>query len=105
MLTRDEQPLHLWAVVGEATLRKNIGGPEVMRAQPRHVVRLCRERPNKYSADGNNCVEVMLTDAEVLVRNSNRHGAGTLAFTFDEWRSHIEGHKRGAFDLSPKTPR
>lgn len=46
VLTRDEQPLHLWAVVGEATLRKNIGGPEVMRAQLRHVARLCRERSN-----------------------------------------------------------
>lgn len=59
----------------------------------------------KYSANGNNCVEVMLTDAEVLVRNSNRPGAGTLAFTFDEWRSHTDGHKRGVFDLPPETPR
>ncbi|MDV6014223.1 helix-turn-helix transcriptional regulator [Haloechinothrix sp. LS1_15] len=46
VLTREPDPLQLWAVVGEAALRKNIGGAEVMRAQLRHVVRLCRELPN-----------------------------------------------------------
>jgi transcriptional regulator with XRE-family HTH domain len=46
VLTREEEPLHLWAVIGEAALRKNFGGQEVMREQLRHVVRLCRERPN-----------------------------------------------------------
>ncbi|WP_232376744.1 DUF5753 domain-containing protein [Amycolatopsis aidingensis] len=46
VLTRDHQPLRLWAVLGEAALRKNIGGPEVMRTQLRHVAGLCRERPN-----------------------------------------------------------
>lgn len=45
-LTRAENPLSLWAVVGEATLRKNVGGKEVLRHQLRHVARLCRERPN-----------------------------------------------------------
>lgn len=46
VLTRDQHPLHLWAVVGEAALRKNIGGPAVMRQQLQHVVRLCRDRRN-----------------------------------------------------------
>lgn len=46
VLTRAEQPLQLWAVVGEAALRKNIGGAEVMRQQLRHVVQLCRDLPN-----------------------------------------------------------
>ena len=46
VLTRAEDPLGLWAVVGEATLRKNIGGKEVMRRQLQHVVGLCRDRPN-----------------------------------------------------------
>jgi hypothetical protein len=53
----------------------------------------------KYSSNGNNCVEVMLTDTEVLVRNSLRPEAGAIAFTFAEWRSHTEGQKRGVFDL------
>ncbi|GLZ37739.1 helix-turn-helix transcriptional regulator [Actinokineospora sp. NBRC 105648] len=47
VLTREtESPLQLWAVVGEATLRKNIGGPVVMRQQLRHVAELCRTREN-----------------------------------------------------------
>ncbi|MET0132833.1 MAG: helix-turn-helix transcriptional regulator [Kibdelosporangium sp.] len=45
-LTREEHPLELWAVVGEAALRKNIGGKEVMRRQLRHVVQICRAQPN-----------------------------------------------------------
>ncbi|MFE0026487.1 DUF397 domain-containing protein [Amycolatopsis sp. NPDC059021] len=53
----------------------------------------------KYSSNGNNCVEVMLTDDEVLVRNSHRPGAGTLSFTHAEWDSHTQGHKLGVFDL------
>jgi transcriptional regulator with XRE-family HTH domain len=46
VLTRDEQPLRLWAVVGEAALRKNFGGRDVMRCQLQHVAELCRTRPN-----------------------------------------------------------
>jgi hypothetical protein len=53
----------------------------------------------KFSDDGNNCVEVMLTDTEVLVRNSNRPDAGTLTFTHAEWDSHTQGQKLGIFDL------
>ena len=33
-----EQPLELWAVVDETTLRRTVGGPEVMRAQLEHLV-------------------------------------------------------------------
>jgi hypothetical protein len=53
----------------------------------------------KFSSNGNNCVEVMLADAEVLVRNSNRPEAGTLSFTFAEWDAHTQGQKLGVFDL------
>ncbi|GAA4427120.1 DUF397 domain-containing protein [Actinokineospora soli] len=59
-------------------------------------------RPNvwiKYSDNGNNCVEVMLTDTEVLVRNSNRPDAGAIGFTFAEWHAHTQGQKQGVFDL------
>ncbi|MGX7827701.1 helix-turn-helix domain-containing protein [Actinokineospora sp. 24-640] len=46
-LTRDDPPpLRLSVVVGEAALRKNIGGPTVMRRQLRHVATLCRTHPN-----------------------------------------------------------
>ncbi|ALG06516.1 DUF397 domain-containing protein [Kibdelosporangium phytohabitans] len=53
----------------------------------------------KYSTSGNNCVEVMLTDTEVIVRNSNHPDAGTLSFTHAEWDSHTQGQKLGVFDL------
>ncbi len=53
----------------------------------------------RFSTSGNNCVEVMLTESEVLVRNSRRHDAGTLSFTHDEWDSHTQGQKLGVFDL------
>lgn len=53
----------------------------------------------KYSDNGNNCVEVKLTDTAVLVRNSNHPDAGSVAFTFAEWRAHTEGQKLGVFDL------
>lgn len=47
VLTRtDQPPLQMWVVVGEAALRKNIGGPEVMRRQLGHVTDLCRTCPN-----------------------------------------------------------
>jgi hypothetical protein len=36
-LTSDEDPLRLVAVVDEGVLRRPIGGPEVMRAQLRHI--------------------------------------------------------------------
>ncbi|HEV8529058.1 MAG TPA: DUF397 domain-containing protein [Actinomycetes bacterium] len=53
----------------------------------------------RFSDNGNQCVEVMLTDTEVLVRNSNHPDAGTLSFTFAEWDSHTRGQKLGVFDL------
>lgn len=53
----------------------------------------------KFSANGNNCVEVMLTETEVLVRNSNRPNAGSVSFTFAEWHAHTQGQKLGVFDL------
>ncbi|GAA4530735.1 DUF397 domain-containing protein [Amycolatopsis samaneae] len=59
-------------------------------------------RPNlwtKYSANGSSCVEVLLTENEVLVRNSLRPDAGTVSFTHAEWDSHTQGHKLGVFDL------
>ncbi|MDQ3578960.1 MAG: DUF397 domain-containing protein [Actinomycetota bacterium] len=64
---------------------------------------LQRNTWTKFSDNGNNCVEVMLTDAEVLVRNSTRPDAGSIAFTFAEWDSHTRGQKLGHFDLPEGT--
>ncbi|GAB2818899.1 helix-turn-helix domain-containing protein [Streptomyces daliensis] len=40
-ILRGPRPPHLWAVIDEAALRRPIGGPEVMRAQLRHLVEVC----------------------------------------------------------------
>jgi transcriptional regulator with XRE-family HTH domain len=72
VLTRDQHPLRLWVVVGEAALHKNIGGKAVMRDQLRHVARLCRDRSNVT-------VQVM----PLNVREHYLIGATVTIYTFD----------------------
>ncbi len=40
ILDRDDPP-HLWAVIDEAAIRKQVGGREVMQGQLRHVIQMC----------------------------------------------------------------
>ena len=40
LLTRDDDPLRLWAVMDEAVLRRSMGGPDVARGQLGHLVEL-----------------------------------------------------------------
>jgi transcriptional regulator with XRE-family HTH domain len=44
VLDREPDPPQVWSVLDEAALRRPVGGPEVMRAQLRHLVKLA-ERP------------------------------------------------------------
>ncbi|MEU0809997.1 helix-turn-helix transcriptional regulator [Streptomyces sp. NPDC005970] len=37
-----DSPLHLWAIVSEASLRQLVGGRDVMRAQLEHLIRMAR---------------------------------------------------------------
>ncbi|SEG24136.1 Death domain-containing protein [Thermomonospora echinospora] len=39
-----EAPLNLWVVLNEAVIRRTVGGPEVMREQLDHLVKLARTR-------------------------------------------------------------
>jgi hypothetical protein len=39
ILTRADPP-RLWAILGEAALRQSVGGPEIMRAQLDHLIRI-----------------------------------------------------------------
>lgn len=40
LLTRDDDPLRLWAVMDEAVLRRSMGGPDIARAQLQHLIEL-----------------------------------------------------------------
>jgi hypothetical protein len=42
LLTRPDPPPRLWAVVDEAALRRQVGGPDVMRAQLEHLVAMTK---------------------------------------------------------------
>ncbi|MEE1803914.1 MULTISPECIES: helix-turn-helix transcriptional regulator [unclassified Streptomyces] len=42
VLTREHSPLELWAILDEATLRRVIGGPDVMREQYEEITRLAQ---------------------------------------------------------------
>lgn len=53
----------------------------------------------KFSGGGDNCVEVMRTADEVLVRNSNRPEEAPQRFTHSEWDFFTRGTKLGVFDL------
>lgn len=39
-LTREQDPLRLWAVIDEATLHREVGSPEIMRAQMGHLLEI-----------------------------------------------------------------
>lgn len=74
VLTRSDQPpLQLWAVVGEAALRKNIGGPAVMQRQLRHVADMCRA-----------CPDVTVQVLPFKAREHELVGATVTIYTFDK---------------------
>lgn len=45
VLTRPDSPLELWVILDEAALRREVGGPDVMRAQFRRLI-AAAEMPN-----------------------------------------------------------
>lgn len=63
--------------------------------QEREVVRDWR-RAAPCGAD--HCVEVAQANHGVVIRNSKDPGGALLHYKSDEWRSFLEGAKRGDFD-------
>ena len=54
----------------------------------------------RRSVNGQTCVETRITDDAVYVRNSKDPGAGTVAFTHDEWRAFVGSvHDTDDYDL------
>jgi hypothetical protein len=48
---------------------------------------------------GSGCVEVLITEQFVAVRDSKAPSAGELTFTPREWQAFLEGVQDGQFDL------
>jgi len=42
VLTRERQPLRLWAILSEAVLHTEVGGPDVQREQLQHLVKVAK---------------------------------------------------------------
>ena len=56
-------------------------------------------RISTFSGAGGSCVEMARrTDGQVLVRNSNRRAAGSLAFPADELATWLDGCRGGSID-------
>jgi hypothetical protein len=56
-------------------------------------------RISTFSGSGGSCVEMARrTDGQVLVRNSNRRAAGSLAFSADEMATWLDGCRDGNID-------
>lgn len=46
-----------------------------------------------------NCVEVLMTEQAIAVRDSKAPAEGQLRFTQAEWRAFVDGVRLGEFDL------
>jgi len=51
-----------------------------------------------FASGGGDCVEVALTETEVLVRHSQQPSGPYLSFTISEWNAFLIGARQGQFD-------
>ncbi|HET9654545.1 MAG TPA: DUF397 domain-containing protein [Kineosporiaceae bacterium] len=56
-------------------------------------------RKSSRSGSEGQCVEVMDTGAQVLVRDSKDQDGPMLTFTPGEWRAFLEGVHQGEFEI------
>jgi transcriptional regulator with XRE-family HTH domain len=71
VLSREENPLHLWVVIDEAVLHRRVGGPDVMRAQMQRLAEVAETMPHitlqvlPFSAGAHASVDGAFTIAEL----------------------------------------
>lgn len=57
-------------------------------------------KATKSGSGSGQCVEVMITDDLVRVRDTKANGIGPeLEYTHDEWSAFLDGVAKGEFDL------
>jgi hypothetical protein len=57
-------------------------------------------RKASASSNGTQCVEVMMTDETVMVRDTKDHGNGPIhTYAHAEWAAFLDGARKGEFDL------
>lgn len=83
----------LRAVLSEAVLHRQVGGPDVMREQV--------ARSTSSSDQGGNCLEVSdLGHGRRAVRDSKNPTGPTLMVTAAEWTAFTAGVRADEFDLA-----
>ena len=85
-ITRDTSPAELWCVVEEQSLRRPVGGSEVMAAQLGHLLEMTA-RPN---------VNLQVVPSQVGVHPSLKGAFFLLRFD-DDWRLAYEETRRSAY--------
>jgi hypothetical protein len=57
-------------------------------------------KASKSGNGGGQCVEVMMTDNAVMVRDTKDNGTGPIhTYTHDEWSAFLDGVRKGEFNL------
>jgi hypothetical protein len=66
------------------------------------VANLIGEEPGwrkSSRSSGGQCVEILMTEDSIAVRDSKAPAEGQLVFTPTEWRAFVEGVHLGEFEL------
>jgi hypothetical protein len=105
-----EGRLKLVAVMDEAVLHRQIGGPQVMYDQLSAMLEAAKQwnvslqvipfwRKSTRSGSNGQCVEARRVDDTIQVRDSKDQTGPVLTFTLAEWDAFTGGAKDGEFDL------
>lgn len=82
IITRDDEPPRIWCVLDENALRRQVGGPEVMRSQLDHLIKL-NELPN--------------VDIQILTHRSGAHAGAEGTFALLDYPTEFVGASGTAY--------